>query len=90
MERRRLWTVVRSYEGPSKNKNCRMKFVAALFKEVFGLLVDDQGLAFSILAVVALAAAISLGMQAPSIAGAALLLGCFSALSVSTLRARGR
>jgi hypothetical protein len=62
----------------------------AVFAEIFGLFVDDQGLALAILAVVALALAIAFGLHAPAIAGAALILGCVGALAASVLRARRR
>jgi hypothetical protein len=58
----------------------------AIVREILGLFVDDQGLAFSILATVAAAVALAFGFHAPAIAGAVLLLGCLGALVVSTLK----
>ena len=64
-----------------------MKAIAALFKEILGLFVDDQGLALSILGVVAVAIALAFGFHAPSmITGGAIVVGCASALVVSVLR----
>jgi hypothetical protein len=62
----------------------------AILSEILGLFVDDQGLALSILALVALAIAIAFGFHAPAIAGIALILGCVGALAASVLKVRQR
>lgn len=64
-----------------------MKAIVALFNEILGLFVDDQGLALSILGVVAVAIVLAFGLQAPSaIVGAVIVVGCVSALILSTLK----
>ncbi len=68
-----------------------MNIVAAIFHEALGLFVDDEGLALSILGVVAVAIFVVYGLGAPAaLAGAVLLLGCVGALIVSALRAGRR
>ena len=66
-----------------------MKAIAAITSEILGLFVDDQGLALSILGVVAIAIVLAFGLHAPSmVTGAAIVLGCAAALVVSVLRAK--
>jgi hypothetical protein len=64
-----------------------MNVVAGLLREFVGLFVDDAGLALSVLGVVAAALVLAFGMHAPSfVTGAAIVLGCVSALIVSVRR----
>jgi hypothetical protein len=66
-----------------------MKILAAIFHEILGLFVDDEGLALSILGVVALASLLAFGLQAPSlVTGAVIVVGCAGALVVSVLKGR--
>ena len=61
-------------------------FLAAL-KETAGLFVDDAGLALSVVGVIAAAVFLAFGLHAPSIVtGAAIVLGCVGALTVSVRR----
>ncbi len=65
-----------------------MKAVAALFRAVLGLFLDDNSLAVAILVVVAGAASLSFGFHAPSaVIGGLLALGLPAALVISTLKA---
>jgi hypothetical protein len=65
-----------------------MKALAALFRTVLGLFLDDNSLAVAILGVVAGAALLSFGFHAPStVIGSLLALGVPAVLVVSTLRA---
>jgi uncharacterized membrane protein YdjX (TVP38/TMEM64 family) len=59
-------------------------------REIAGLFVDDGWLALSIVAVVALAAAISLLPGASLAAGGLLLFGCLGALALNVFRAAQR
>ena len=66
-----------------------MKMLAAIGKELVGLFVDDEGLAFAVLGVVAAGLGLAFGVHAPSgVTGAAHVLGCLGALVVSVLRGR--
>ena len=66
-----------------------MNALAAVVKEVVGLFVYDEGLALSILGVVAVAFVTAFGLHAPSlVTGAVVVLGCVAALAVSALRGR--
>ena len=68
-----------------------MKAIAAIIHEILGLFVDDQGLALSILGVVAVAIVLAFGPHAPSmVTGAVIALGCVGALVVSVLRGAAR
>ena len=67
-----------------------MKILAAIFREILGLFVDDQGLALAILGVLLVALLFAFALQAATIAGAVLLLGCLGAIVFSTLKARPR
>jgi hypothetical protein len=63
----------------------------AVFREIFGLFVDDRGLALALLAVVAFAAAlVGLMPERQMEAGAVLLFGCIGVLVVNVLRAAHR
>jgi hypothetical protein len=63
----------------------------AVFRELFGLFVDDGSLALAIVAVVMLAAiSVALIPDAPLAAGAILLLGCLGVLSANVARAARR
>jgi hypothetical protein len=63
----------------------------AVFRELFGLFVDDGSLALAIVAVVMLAAiCLALIPDAPLAAGAILLLGCIGVLSANVARAARR
>jgi len=64
-----------------------MNAVASLLRELIGLIVDDRGLALSIVAVVALAALVSLVPGAALPAGAVLVLGCLVALIFNVMKA---
>ena len=65
-----------------------MKAIAALFRAVLGLFLDDNSLAVAILVVVAGATSLSFGFHATStVVGGLLALGVPAALVVSTLRA---
>ncbi len=62
-----------------------LKLIAA---ELIGLFVDDGHFALAIVAVVAIAAALTFGFHAaPALVGAILALGCLLALIESALRA---
>jgi hypothetical protein len=65
-----------------------MTILAAICREILGLFVDDQGLALTILCVLAVAVLCAFAFHAEAIAGAVLLLGCLGALIFSTLKAR--
>jgi hypothetical protein len=65
-----------------------MTFLAAIFREILGLFVDDQGLALAILGVLVVALLIAFALEASAVAGVVLLLGCLGALIFSTLKAR--
>jgi len=68
-----------------------MKLVAALFRALMGLFVDDGSLAIAILAVVGLAAAVALLMPGTSlVAGAAMVVGCPSALLINVIASARR
>lgn len=61
----------------------------AVGREILGLFVDDEGLALSILGVLALALLLAFGLHAPgAVTGAALALGCPAALVFSVWRGR--
>lgn len=62
------------------------------WRAFIGLFVDDDFLAISIVAVVALAAVLAFGFDAPrTIVGGVIVVGCFGALIESTRRgARGK
>ena len=63
-----------------------MTMIAAIFKELFGLFVDDGSFALGIvILVIALAAALYMGL-APVIAGPALFLACALLLIENLLR----
>jgi hypothetical protein len=68
-----------------------MNALSAVFRELFGLFVDDGSLALAILAVVILAAiSVALIPEVPLAAGAILLLGCLGVLSANVARAARR
>jgi hypothetical protein len=68
-----------------------MSTLKAVFREIFGLFVDDRGLALAILAVVAFVAALVGQMPERHLeAGAVLLFGCIGALVANVLRATHR
>jgi hypothetical protein len=62
------------------------------WREFIGLFVDDDFLAISIVAIVALAAVLAFGFDAPrTIVGGVIVVGCFGALIESARRgARGK
>ena len=63
-----------------------MTMIAAIFKELFGLFVDDGSFALGIVVlVIALAEALYIGL-APVIAGPALFLACVALLVENLLR----
>jgi hypothetical protein len=63
-----------------------MKALAALLNEILGLFVDDQNLAAGILAVVAVCCVLTFGLHvAPALVGDLIVVGCLTALAVSTL-----
>jgi len=67
-----------------------MKAIAAAWHELVGLFVDDGWLALSIVAIVGLAALLSLVPGAALAAGGVLLLGCLAALILNVVRAAPR
>ncbi|HEX4554641.1 MAG TPA: hypothetical protein VH249_11680 [Xanthobacteraceae bacterium] len=67
-----------------------MTAIMSLLRELAGLFVDDGRLALSVLAVVALAAILSLMPGASLAAGAVLVLGCLGALIANVVKAARR
>jgi uncharacterized membrane protein YdjX (TVP38/TMEM64 family) len=67
-----------------------MTAIISLLRELAGLFVDDGRLALSVLAVVALAAIVSLVPGASLAAGGVLLFGCLGALIVNVVKAARR
>ena len=68
-----------------------MSTLAAVFRELLGLFVDDGSLAFGIVAVVILAAiSAALVPDVPLAAGAILLLGCLGVLLANLASAARR
>jgi hypothetical protein len=67
-----------------------MTAIMSLLRELAGLFVDDGRLALSVLAVVALAAILSLVPGASLAAGAVLVLGCLGALIANVVKAARR
>jgi hypothetical protein len=67
-----------------------MRTIAAAWRELIGLFVDDGWLALSIVAIVALAALLSRIPGAALPAGGVLLLGCLGALILNVVRAAPR
>ncbi len=68
-----------------------MTMLAAIFRELAGLFVDDGSLALAILGIVVLAsifAALMPGM--PLLAGAVLLFGCLGVLLANVMKAAQR
>jgi hypothetical protein len=64
-----------------------MNAIANALRELVGLIVDDRGLALSIVAVVALAALMSLVPGAGPAAGGVLVFGCLAVLTFSVMKA---
>jgi len=68
-----------------------MTALAMILRELAGLFVDDGALALAILAIVAVAAVISLALpDAPLLAGAVLTVGCPGVLLLNVMRAARR
>jgi len=67
-----------------------MTAIMSLFRELAGLFVDDGRLALSVLAVVALAAILSLVPGASLASGGVLVLGCLGALIANVVKAARR
>jgi len=67
-----------------------MMAIMSLLRELAGLFVDDGRLALSVLAVVALAAILSLVPGASLAAGTVLVLGCLGALIANVVKAARR
>ena len=67
-----------------------MTAIMSLLRELAGLFVDDGRLALSVLAVVALAAILSLVPGASLAAGVVLVLGCLGALIANVVTAARR
>jgi hypothetical protein len=67
-----------------------MTAIMGLLRELAGLFVDDGRLALSVLAVVALAAVISLVPGASLAAGGVLVVGCLGALIANVVKAARR
>jgi hypothetical protein len=64
-----------------------MKVLALILQELAGMFVDDEFLAFAVLAVVAATAALVAWTSVPSaVAGAVLLLGCALVVSISVIK----
>ncbi len=67
-----------------------MKTLKAIWRELFGLFIDDQSFALVILSVAALAAVAGLILpEGEIVAGAVLTFGSFAALTYSVLRRAG-
>lgn len=67
-----------------------MTAIVRMLRELAGLFVDDGWFAISILAVIALAKAISLVPDGALAAGAVLLFGCLAVLFVNVARSAQR
>ena len=67
-----------------------MRAIMGLLRELAGLFVDDGRLALSVLAVVALAAILSLVPGASLASGGVLVLGCLGALIANVVKAARR
>jgi hypothetical protein len=67
-----------------------MTAIIGLLRELAGLFVDDGRLALSVLAVVALAAILSLVPGASLASGGVLVLGCLGALIANVVKAARR
>jgi hypothetical protein len=67
-----------------------MTAIMSLLRELAGLFVDDGRLALSVLAVVALAAILSLVPGASLASGGVLVLGCLGALIANVVTAARR
>jgi len=67
-----------------------MKIIAAVWRELIGLFVDDGWLALAVVAIVAVAALLSLLPGAALAAGGVLLFGCLAALILNVVRAASR
>jgi hypothetical protein len=66
-----------------------MNVLSTIVRELIGLFVDDGLLAFEIVAVVVIAAAVSYQFpEKPLVTGAILLFGCLGALLLNVRRAR--
>lgn len=64
-----------------------MKIPALILRELTGMFIDDEFLAFAVLAVVAAAAALVAWTSVPSLlAGAVLLLGCVLVVIISVIK----
>ncbi|QPC91854.1 hypothetical protein [Mesorhizobium sp. INR15] len=65
-----------------------MSILTLILRELVGMFIDDEFLAIAILAVVAVAAVISIWLAAPQIlVGGVLLIGCVAVVMASALRA---
>lgn len=65
-----------------------MTIVLLILRELLGMFVDDEFLALAVLAVVAVAAGLSLWLTAPPLlVGGVLLVGCVTVVVSSALRA---
>ncbi len=65
-----------------------MNVLALILHEVVGLFIDDEFMAIAVLAVVAVAAALSVLLPGwPLVVGGILIVGCVAVLVVSALRA---
>lgn len=65
-----------------------MQIFRLVLREFVGMFIDDEFLALAILAVVAAAAILAFGLQAPIIwAASSLVGGCVAVLAVSVIRA---
>ncbi|HLH91201.1 MAG TPA: hypothetical protein VKX28_22335 [Xanthobacteraceae bacterium] len=67
-----------------------MKMVVTAWRELIGLFVDDGRLALSIVAVVVIAALLSLVPGAALAAGGVLMFGCLGVLIANVVRASPR
>lgn len=65
-----------------------MQIFRLVLREFVGMFIDDEFLALAVLVVVAAAAILAFGLQAPMIWAAAVLVsGCIAVLAVSVIRA---
>jgi hypothetical protein len=68
-----------------------MSILSAIVKELFGMFVDDSGMAlFALLLVAAIGAAVKLAGLSPLLGGVLLLAGCLVILTESVRRAARR
>jgi hypothetical protein len=68
-----------------------MSMFKALISEIFGMFVDDGSLAFAVLAIIAIAYAVTLEFTGDThVAGGILLVGCLAVLVENVVRTARR